>query len=72
MSSKTIVLYPLYQEKAYSRASFLPNVIPSCPQLLPGPAVFKNQVGLIENTSGSKRNNYCPGQEKGVLKSDRT
>jgi hypothetical protein len=58
MSSKIIVLFELNLEKAYIRVSFLPNVNPRWPQLLPDPTAFKNQVGILENTSGSNLNNY--------------
>ena len=70
-----IVLNELYIDNAYNRFSFLPNVSPRWRQALPLAAiVFKNQVGLLENKSGLKLYNCCPGQvyKEGPIKLDRT
>ena len=75
MSSKKIVPSELYIEKAQSRFSFLPNVNPRWRQALPAAeTVFKNQVGQLVKTRGSKLNNYCPGQvyEEGPIKLEST
>ena len=61
-----IVVFELNVVNAYIKVSFLPNVNPRWPQLLPDPIAFKDQVGLLEYESGSKLNNYCPEQILGV------